>query len=230
MSLFLRGFIALLLTPSAFADAPHCPITFPLNPAGTACEMSLSMNGCDAGNGNEPASIVSNNVSGFDPVVKFNSVVNKKLACCLNEFGSVGSPVKFDCVQPIRNYRDFNELWSASDPITDGGQINAILMVDSNGNPVSGFYGLNGVRCSEFSEFGGDIVPAKIDPALVSDLNSKNEPAISLMSESAIPLPGTNATFSGSGNYSFQPSSAAAYQMIRNQMNFKGKIHSLRFY
>lgn len=112
------------------------------------------------------ASPVAPEITGANADLKFDNTINKKLACCMNVFGLTDPFAKFDCIQNSKDsYTDFNALWSSSDDLLyDGGQMNAILLLNGGGKPITGFYGLNGGRCDEFSEFAasGPIQPYRV--------------------------------------------------------------------
>jgi hypothetical protein len=107
----------------------------------------------------------------------FDLLANKKLACCLNSHalnadGSVfPSFVKYDCVQTKHldaagKLIDFNTLWAGADDVLDGGQMNALALVNAHGQPITGFYTRRGNRCSQFSEFAGTLQRKRIKPFL----------------------------------------------------------------
>jgi len=123
---------------------------------------------CDDGSASGLASPVSDAVTGGgDRANQFNNAVNKKLACCLNSFHPGDPFTKFDCIENSKtNVTDFNTLWASSDDSGDGGQLAAFVLTNSLGKALSGFYTLSGTRCAEFSEFAGDLQPAKVNPAI----------------------------------------------------------------
>ena len=119
--------------------------------------------------------------SSANQTAQFNHTVNRKLACCLNAFHLDSSDTyeKFDCIDNSQQgYADFDTLWSSSDPVADGEQMNAILlsdgmsMVTGKARVISGFYGLDGRHCDQFSEFaypaGGKIQGYRVDPKMLS--------------------------------------------------------------
>lgn len=144
-----------------------CMDPFSLNTSSGECYFDPSKNACNEGNGSDvSASIVSDTIRGPSERDKFLNTINKKLACCLNQFGTSGQAVKFDCVEnPISGYADFNTLWRSADTTAQGGQMNALVLTNVQGKAVSGFYAINGSRCEEFSEFGADIQPGIVNPA-----------------------------------------------------------------
>ena len=105
--------------------------------------------------------------------VDFGSLLNKKLACCLNKEVSSGqmnklNSMKYDCEDNSQlSATDFNTLWSSSDVINGGGQINAFILA-SGGKPITGFYSLDGIRCDRFSEFAGPLQAYTVDPLIKS--------------------------------------------------------------
>lgn len=147
-----------------------CLPPYTLNTSSKTCEFKRERHACNAGNGAGIApSEVSPSITGSSKAEKFENAMNKKLACCLNEFGSTGTSVKFDCVDNTQtHYADFNTIWGSGDPSVDGAQSNAIVLANSMGKLLSGFYTLAGNRCQEYSEFGGLITPGKVNPAVVT--------------------------------------------------------------
>jgi len=125
-------------------------------------------------------------------------VINKKLACCLNRFNSGDPYQKFDCVENSKKaYTTFDQLWSADDG-DSAGQMNAILLSNPQGKPLTGFYSLNGTRCNEYSEFGGELRPARVNPVIsTNQMNhaegTKDADAIEYLA-SAYPVP-TSAAY-----------------------------------
>jgi hypothetical protein len=171
-----------------------CMSPFTLNTSSGKCEFLPSHNGCDSGNGGSIfASEVSNNISGPTAESRFGNTMNKKLACCLNQFGTSGLDfVKFDCVENrIQNYADFNALWRSFDNGA-GGQMNALVLTNVQGKRVSGFYTLSGSRCEEFSEFGGPLQRALVNPAQTGAIQGKRATSQSGIDTigAAYPLPG----------------------------------------
>ena len=85
-------------------------------------------------------------------------LINRKLACCLNENSppgfTSGTRLKFDCADNSSvTYSNFNDLWLSKDDANQGGKSNALLLTNALGDYVTGFYTLNGDRCEQFSEF-----------------------------------------------------------------------------
>jgi hypothetical protein len=148
------------------------------------CVFDRARHRCDE------TSAVSNRIGGFNTANRFQNTVNKKLACCLNQFESnaaaaatqaAGQLVKFDCIENVRdNYSvngavNFNQLWRSHDEALDGGQMNAFILAGAGGQPVSGFYTLKGQRCGEYSEFStNSIFPGKLNPAIVAGQSNLN--------------------------------------------------------
>ena len=134
------------------------------------CIWQRSLNECEGTSSNP--SVVSSKITGsLSPSLAFQHAVNKKLACCLNTFNSnlPNNALKFDCVDnSTKNYSTFDELWSDHDSQSDGGQAMAVALSNSAGQLVTGFYTLKGERCSEFSEFAGQISTARVNQSVVS--------------------------------------------------------------
>ena len=173
-----------------------CLPPYTLNTSSKTCEFKRERHACNGGNpgaGIAPSE-VSLTITGSTKAEKFENAMNKKLACCLNEFGSTGSSVKFDCVDNSHtHYSNFNEIWGSNDESVDGGQSNAIVLANSMGRLLSGFYSLSGQRCAEYSEFGGLITPGKVNPAIVtSGMNLAKQagvaPANAFQEDSTQPL------------------------------------------
>ena len=169
--------IALPITLGGIQTKPYtrriwtCAPGFTLSagPPASCIADSAAKNACDDGTVSKVASAVSGNSIGTTLAEKFNNNINKKMACCMNAFTPGESNLKYDCIDnstitssitPTRApYQSFDELWTSSDPIAAGGQLNAIVLANAKGQPITGFYKLNGERCSQYSEFGGDLTP-----------------------------------------------------------------------
>jgi hypothetical protein len=162
------------------------PATLNTNSGSCSTVIDTSLHACDAGNApvSEPASAVSSLVSASNDVNRFTAVANKKLACCLNDFGSSFASIKYDCVENAKSYADFNQLWESFDSSADGNQIPALVLSNQVGSIISGFYTLQGQHCDEFSEFAGDIQPGILSATPTA--NSSFKPLGSI-----IPNPGT---------------------------------------
>ena len=123
---------------------------------------------CSAGTNDNTASPVSSGVSGSSLSAKFDHTINKKLACCLNAYTKGNQNLKFDCIDNSTTVEtSFDSLWASKDDDSasgDGGQLNAVVLSDSKGKPISGFYTLDGSRCNGFSEFGGELKPRTVNP------------------------------------------------------------------
>ena len=129
------------------------------------CKFDSTLHQCSAGTTDDTASAVSSGVSGNNLSDKFNKTINKKLACCLNSYTKGKQNLKFDCIQSSASAdSSFDALWTSKDDDSDGGQLNAVVLSDSKGKPISGFYTLEGSRCSGFSEFGGVLQPQTVKP------------------------------------------------------------------
>lgn len=142
-----------------------CAQPYRLNPSSGACEFQPEYNRCDEGDptANIPPSEVSPFVTGSSKVQAFENTINKKLAACLNEFGTLGSSVKFDCIDnSIIPYDSFDELWASADENDDGGQPNAFVLMNPAGRTLTGFFTLSGERCEDYSEFVDEIKPGKL--------------------------------------------------------------------
>jgi|GEM_PF-2100909 len=160
------------------------------------CDFDPARNACDNGVGGGPASEVSGNITGTTAQERFDNTINKKLACCLNEFGAEGAFVKFDCVEnEIKNYSSFDDLWSSADTAAQGGQLNAILLTNAQGRWLSGFYTLAGSRCEGFSEFAGTIQPGMVDPVggVGAQMNRVGGTGFDSKGRASIPTPGSGA-------------------------------------
>jgi hypothetical protein len=130
------------------------------------CEFDVASHPC----AND--SPVSAGVGGATPQARFENAVNKKLACCLNQYDSTDPTasgfLKYDCIDnSTKRYADFNALWTSTDEASDGGQMNAFILTNSAGKEITGFYTLDGRRCNEFSEFTSDTIqPGVVNPAM----------------------------------------------------------------
>jgi hypothetical protein len=118
---------------------------------------------------------VASDVTGATATAKFQSLVNKKLACCMNPYDpSNPSQLKYDCVDNTKNAAaKFDDLWTGLDPSDSGSQPYASVLSSGGngmvaGKAISGFYTLGGARCSEFSEFSGVIRAATVNPGQIS--------------------------------------------------------------
>lgn len=153
-----------------------CAPPMKLDPANKVCSpfaQNRSQHMCDNNSANP--SVVSSklSISTTSAVAAFNQTVNKKLACCLNAFNpsNLNADLKFDCVDnssKITPGSSFDDLWKGSDDAQDGGQSYALLLSNASGQLVTGFYTLQGQRCSEFSEFAGTIKSARVNQAIVA--------------------------------------------------------------
>ena len=130
-----------------------CQIGYTLDSNGN-CQFNAANHACDS------TSPVSAGAS-------WDEIINKKLACCMNQSDASttsSTNVKFDCIDNTASTSNFNDLWSSSDTESEGGQPNALLLA-VNGKPITGFYTLNGARCNEYTEFGLNQIPTGIiDP------------------------------------------------------------------
>lgn len=136
------------------------------------CETALPFHKAGVDDPSVPPSEVSPRIGGADPVARWNNTINKKMAVCLNGFGlatdinatTPGTP-KLDCIDnSMVTYVDFNDLWSSTDVTAEGGLPNAVVLANADGQPISGFYSLEGQRCPNCNEFAGPIQPAMINP------------------------------------------------------------------
>ena len=93
-----------------------------------------------------------------------------------------GSPLptpsyKFDCVETqdppatvtgssviSSEMARFNWRWATPDASQDGGQMNGVMLVNSAGKPITGFFSLKGEYCEKFNPF---INKLEIRPTLV---------------------------------------------------------------
>jgi hypothetical protein len=184
-----------------------CSAPYELNLTTGVCEYKRVSHPCSKSS----TGVVRSPYVESDPTVVqtdagFDRLVNKKLACCINshEVNSAGSTVgtfiKYDCVQtresdPSGAPLDFNALWAASDDPLDGGQMNALGLVNSHGQTITGFYSLKGSRCPLFSEFAGDLTPMRVRPFISA--NQQNQVTSTTGIEplgSSFPLP-TSASY-----------------------------------
>lgn len=171
--LSLLLFVFLMLSKQSFAAIPSpTPCRNPFESAPPPCVAIENHHRCDDGSLSGFASAVMPSASPND-AVRFNNMVNKKLACCMNEFTSNPPPgdaySKFDCVDNGgTQYKNFNELWS-SYLNEDQDLMNALYLVNSTGKPLTGFYTLAGARCDDLSEFAAPLTgiqPYLLDPKL----------------------------------------------------------------
>jgi len=154
-----------------------CEEGFKLNLNNGTCAWDSAANGCNAGNG---ASIPPSAAMPFPQGAPtsailadlFDSKVNKKLACCSNDFTPNFNNMKLDCLETNpSSITDFDSLWQSVD---DDGNLNALYLKNGVGNPMSGFYDLNGNRCNEFSEFTNvPIQPGIVNPSMTSTIQMK---------------------------------------------------------
>jgi hypothetical protein len=189
------------------AHAQLCSCQPPSQVVGATCVVpSNTTNACDDGTSSGTPSLVSTSVSGATAALKFDSVVNKKLACCLNAYDPANpAQLKYDCVDnSTTHYASFDQLWAGTDGADSGSQAYGLILSGGgavSGMPLSGFYTLSGSRCSEFSEFAGPIHSAKVNPMQMSGQQDKiaaiGSPACAIMpgaySVSASPSPLTTA-------------------------------------
>ena len=171
-------------------------------------QLDQNYHSCGGGNGSSvPASIVSTLVTG-DPSTpeQYNNAVNKRMGCCLHVrntqkttfTGSVpGNNIsngdeKFDCVDNAQTqYASFDDLWASS---TDG-LPNAVVLRNTFGNIITGWYMLNGQKCNEFGEFTDQpIQKGKVDPVIKSgiQMNKNSDTTGNIFSSSGygtIPVP-----------------------------------------
>jgi hypothetical protein len=64
--------------------------------------------------------------------------------------------IPFDCWEypGDSSTTDFNTLWAKTDDSTNNGGLPfAVVLASGNGKPITGFYGKDGKRCDQFSEF-----------------------------------------------------------------------------
>jgi hypothetical protein len=173
-------FIAFLAFFSGLnAHAQLCSCQPPNQVVGASCLVPTNpSNACDDGSGSGNASLVSSAVTGATAALKFDNVVNKKLACCLNAFDPANpSQLKYDCVDnSTTHYASFDQLWAGTDGADSGSQAYGLVLSGGgavSGMAVSGFYTLSGTRCSEFSEFAEPIHSAKVNPVQMSGQQEK---------------------------------------------------------
>jgi len=173
---------------SSVTQAETCKLPEQIDADGN-CRFIAEHHACDDGSVSGLASAISSHITGSSPSVRFQNTVNKKLACCLNSFSAGDAYAKFDCIQNSQiHYTNFDDLWSSSDTVAQGGQSNAIVLSNSIGKSMSGFYTLKGTRCNEFSEFAGTIRPVRVDWTGDTIVNL---PGASYTGPSSLKLPGT---------------------------------------
>lgn len=155
-----------------------CEGSYQLNTTTGNCEMNFAFHAAGRGNGTTiPPSPVSPRVGGLNgtPEGQWDNTVNKKFAACLNGFGTITAMTataayttpKFDCLaNNFVKYNDFNDLWASTDRPADGGLMNAIVLANALGKPISGFYTQDGAHCDEYSEFAGELIPMIVNPKL----------------------------------------------------------------
>lgn len=183
---------------------PSSPYLDPLQPAqcqkgftklGGRCVIDPVFHTCArSANGS-----VMSSASGAD----FDTFLNPKLKCCMGEYDGTfigGAHYKFDCIENVKSYPDFDQLWDKSDLDVNGGAPYAVTLSGFASKPVTGFYALesgNLRRCGEFSEFAanGPIQPYRVDgPQTVVQQNKVGE-GVKVPVGSPIPIP-TGAGFS----------------------------------
>jgi hypothetical protein len=167
-----------------------CQRPYRLNVLNGACEYAAEIHACSIGDATAgvPPSVVSPFITGRSKEEQFLNAQNKKLGACLNEFDTVISTFKFDCIENAKNdYANFDELWSSADPRADGGQLNAIQFANGGGQLLTGFFELNGRRCDEFNEMVGDVQPGRLK---MVDGAWTFEPKGSVLARPDVSLPG----------------------------------------
>ena len=160
-----------------------CAPPYTLNLGSKQCELTSIANHACQNDTNFPSPVSSALGS-----VNFDNIVNKKLACCMNQaISNTADPrLKFDCVDNSQNVgTSFNNLWHGSDDSEDGGQPYAMVLAGVGGKYLTGFYTLDGARCEQFNEFGIDISTAKI---------KMNAGAWSIVSTQANAIPASHTT------------------------------------
>ena len=165
------------------ASAQQCACQAPNTwVAGTCVPPNNPSNACDDGSGSGMPSVVSSAI--LTPAAspaKFDSVVNKKLACCINSYdpNAPATTLKYDCVDNSTTaYTSFDDLWGRTDQPDSGSQAYGLVLTTgggptTSGKPISGFYTLGGSRCTEFSEFAGPIRKAQVNPVQMSGQQEK---------------------------------------------------------
>ena len=162
------------------------------------------------------ASAASNGVSGNSLDEKFTHTINKKLSCCLNAYTKGFSNLKFDCIDNSSTAdTSFDALWASSDLAADGGQLNAVVLSDSKGKPVSGFYTLDGARCSGYSEFGGVLQPRTVNP--VRAVTGQIEKVVSTNSGDGIQNTGSALPLPSGSSYNYISSKTGFNQVPTTQ-------------
>jgi hypothetical protein len=177
-----------------------CPPMTAMNSTGTACVANVAGNACDDGNGTFAPSPVATSITGLSAKGQFDNTINKKMACCMNEpnLSVPGASVKFDCVEtPAAQTKDFNTLWSTGDSAADGGQGNAIVLTNAQGQVISGYYTADGHHCDQFSEFAGQVTKSRVNPLVTAGFQMNtvtNSQVTGGSGSSALPVAITGAT------------------------------------
>ena len=161
----------------ASSTCSETQISWPMENDGSGNPIFIeSHHANDAGDlGTIPASAVSSAVGGLSAPIAYASVVNKKLAGCMNSFTPGDLYSKFDCIDNSKTTpMDFDTLWASSDDASAGGQLNALMLSDG-GRVVTGFYTREMVRCTEFSEFmaTSDMHGKRVNPTILAGQQNK---------------------------------------------------------
>ncbi len=167
-----------------------CQIGFNLDRVTSKCTWDPAAHQCDS---TSPLPAKTRENQAFP---SWSQIVNKRVACCTNDMdaNTISSSVKFDCVDnsEFAKTASFNALWAA-DPSTLGGQLNAVVLSTGNYQPLTGWYTLDGRRCSEFSEFSTiPIIPGTVPPMVVAGQQEKVT-APWVATGTAIPMPSGQA-------------------------------------
>jgi hypothetical protein len=201
-----------------------CKAPYKLDVSSATCQFDAPANMCSDA---DPASPVSSTVTGTSAAAKFDNAINKKLACCLNT-GADAATQKYDCVENTTNsvskaYKDFNELWASTDPTDAGEQMNAVMLGDKNGKPLTGFFTMDGIRCEGYSEFTSQ----QLIPGTMSDFAagaSQGAAAGNTQSMSAFVADQSNVIYKPSVNANSVSGSTAYNNMVAKLGSSKSGI------
>ena len=126
----------------------------------------------------------------------------------LQPVGSVPSAYKFDCVETPEppatvvatpgissEMARFNWRWSTPDAVEDGNQMNGVMLVNSAGKPITGFFTLKGEYCEKFNPFlaKGVIQPTMVPAALPAGQQANASLTTSTPLAAAYPTPVPNS-------------------------------------
>jgi hypothetical protein len=197
-----------------------CASPYNLNTATGNCEMSFTYHAPGPGSPPTiPPSAVSPRVRGSTPAAQWQNTINKKFAACLNGFGTttdmtLTNTIKFDCISnSMVSYKDFDALWASTDVAGDGGLLNAVVLANAVGQPISGFYTQEGKHCDQYSEFAGSLDYAIVNPKM----GNTSSTALSQVTQlgKSIPLPGSN---NGGGSSAYDQMKTDVTQLLHKRI------------